>query len=490
MLFTTAKFLIFFPLVSLVYFLLGTRYKRAWLLICSYYFYMCWNPKYIVLIVFSTVVTYLCGRLVEKYRENGRLCRLFVGLSFALNLSMLIFFKYFDFLFVNLQHLAGLAGVTLVPPAFDIVLPVGISFFTFQAVGYTVDVYRNDIPAEKSLLRYALFVSFFPQLVAGPIERSGNLLRQIQEDHSFDFDRMCRGLQIAAIGFFEKLVISDRAAILANRVFSDYTSYSGSELMVGAIFFAIQIYCDFSGYSHIAIGTAKILGFDLMKNFDHPYLSMSVKEFWRRWHISLSTWFRDYLYIPLGGSRCSKLKKYRNILITFLVSGLWHGAGWKFVVWGGLHGVYQILEDIFLPKIKRLADKTGMKVHTGGVRLARMLLTFCAVDFAWIFFRADSMRDAVGIIARIFCRFQVWNLLDGSVFQLGLKSTEWTVLILGLLIVYATYVIEKKQPVGDFLAKQNICVRWIIYYGMIFGIIIFGIYGSAFNVNNFIYFQF
>lgn len=367
MLFNSIEFLLFFPIVLLVYFVLPSRIRYFWLLIASYYFYMCWNPVYILLIVISTVITYLCGRIVGAFREKSgltekqkkRRMKLVMAASFLVNAGLLIYFKYTNFFIDCLNRVLGTLKMEKLTQL-DILLPVGISFFTFQALGYTIDVYRGEVKAEKNLFKYALFVSFFPQLVAGPIERSKNLLGQIREEPSrrlWNYQRVTSGLIIMLWGFFMKLVIADRAAILVDTVFDGYESYQMTGLVLGVVIFTVQIYCDFAGYSTIATGTARVLGFELMENFNTPFLAESVADFWRRWHISLGTWFRDYLYIPLGGSRCGKWKRYRNILITFGVSGLWHGANFTYVIWGLLHGFYQMAEKELGPIIKKMNDK-------------------------------------------------------------------------------------------------------------------------------------
>ena len=294
---------------------------------------MCWNVKYALLIALSTLITYASGLLIHWRRK-----RLWVLLSFASNLAILFFFKYFGFFLDNLTAALALAGVAFKRPAFDVILPVGISFYTFQALSYTMDVYRGEVEPERNPFRYALFVSFFPQLVAGPIERSKNLLGQLYERHDFDPDRARDGMLLMLWGMFEKIVIADRLALLVDYVYDHYAQLPGATIVLATVFFAFQIYCDFGGYSHIAIGAAQVMGFTLMENFRRPYLAQSAAEFWRRWHISLSTWFRDYLYIPMGGSRRGAFRKYLNTMVTFLVSGLWHGANWSFVVWGGLNG--------------------------------------------------------------------------------------------------------------------------------------------------------
>lgn len=342
MLFNSIDFLIFFPIVVLVYFIIPKRIKHIWLLIASYYFYMCWNAKYALLIFASTAITYLSGLLIQKikcsdydiYRKT-RLKKYVVAISFLINLGILFYFKYINFALSVIAKIFAMAHIQLNVSSFDIILPVGISFYTFQALSYTMDVYRDDIYAEKNFFRYALFVSFFPQLVAGPIERSKNLLKQLAVPEKFSFENLREGFILMLYGFFLKIVLADRIATFVDTVYNDYQTYSGMYLIVATILFAVQIYCDFFGYSTIAMGSAKILGIQLMENFDAPYLSTSVSEFWRRWHISLTSWFKDYLYIPLGGSKKGKLRKYMNKMIVFLVSGLWHGAQVSFVAWGG-----------------------------------------------------------------------------------------------------------------------------------------------------------
>lgn len=343
MLFNSYEFLIFFPIVTLIYFLIPHKARYIWLLIASYFFYMCWNAKYALILLFSTIVTYVAGLLISKAnkikddKKRTKYKKIFVALSFIINLSILFLFKYFDFAINNINNILGQLNIQLLNPKFDLILPVGISFYIFQALGYTIDVYRQDVKTEKNFLKYALFVSFFPQLVAGPIERSKNLLEQMYEEHYFNAQRVKDGLLLMIWGGFQKIVIADRIAIVVDTIFNNFPQYGGMYIIIAAILFAFQIYCDFSGYSIIAVGAAKVMGFRLMENFNAPYFSMSVSEFWRRWHISLSTWFKDYLYIPLGGNRKGKIRKYINIMIVFLVSGLWHGASWNYIIWGGLN---------------------------------------------------------------------------------------------------------------------------------------------------------
>lgn len=324
-------------------------------MVASFYFYMSWNPKYIFLILTTIIITYFSGIGISKAHKKGSIIekKFFATVSIALNLMILFFFKYFDFAIDSINRSLQMGDFKLLNPTFDVLLPVGISFYTFQALSYTMDVYRDEnFKVERHFGRYALFVTFFPQLVAGPIERSKNLLSQFYEEHYFDYQRVKNGLLLMIWGLFQKIVIADRAAIVVNTVYNNLTAYTGFEVIVATMFFAVQVYCDFCGYSDIAIGASRVMGFNLMTNFRQPYFSQSIKEFWRRWHISLSTWFRDYVYIPLGGSRCSKIKKYRNLMITFLVSGLWHGANWTYVVWGGARTLSDFRRNFGTSKIK------------------------------------------------------------------------------------------------------------------------------------------
>lgn len=493
MLFNTLDFLVFFPIVLLVYFVIPTRIRYVWLLVASYYFYMCWNPAYIVLIMVSTVMTYVCGRIIGALQEN-KLKKLVIALSFISNLGILIYFKYTGFLINTLNSLLTAIHFQRIP-TFDVLLPVGISFYTFQALGYTVDVYRGEVKAERNLLKYALFVSFFPQLVAGPIERSRNLLNQINDEINhklWNYERVTSGLMTMLWGFFLKVVIADRIAVLVDTVFTGYEQYGTVVLTAGAVAFAVQIYCDFAGYSTIAIGAAKALGFDLMENFDTPYLARGIVDFWHRWHISLSTWFRDYLYIPLGGSRCSKVRKYANILVTFGVSGLWHGAGWNYMAWGLLHGIYQIIEKALKP----LADSAHKRFHTRtesfGYKFFQTAVTFILVDIAWIFFRADSMHQAVHYVQRMFTCRDWWSLFDQSLYTLGLNVQEIHILAFGVILLLLTDILRytKRKSIAEFLSGQWIVFRWGVLLVLLFTCIIFGYYGPGFDSTQFIYFQF
>ena len=341
MLFNSFQFLVFFPIVVTVFFALPDRARKVFLLIASYYFYMCWRPAYIAVIWFITLLDYFAGIMIEDATEE-RSRRFFLGLSIVGNFGLLFVFKYFDFFGGSLSQALRPLGLFDIP-TLHFLLPIGLSFHTFQAVSYTIEVYRRRVPAEHNLLDYALYVSFFPQMVAGPIERPYHLLPQFKTPKRVEFASVRYGLELAMWGFFKKVVIADRVAALVNMVYRSPRTFSGPILTLATIFFSIQIYCDFSGYSDIAIGCARIMGFDLMTNFRQPYFSQSIEEFWHRWHISLSTWFRDYLYIPLGGNRVSTPRWCANLLVVFTVSGLWHGANWTFVAWGAVHGIFYLV---------------------------------------------------------------------------------------------------------------------------------------------------
>lgn len=475
MVFNSLSFLIFFPIVTLAYFVLPRRVRPAWLLLASYYFYMCWNARYAVLIATSTLVTYACGLGIGKTNsKTGK--KLVMAAGLAVNLGILGFFKYYGFFTDLLSRALGMVGVGLHLPAFDVLLPVGISFYTFQALGYMLDVYFGKIKPEKSLLRYALFVSFFPQLVAGPIERSKNLLRQVNEDHEFDFAKARDGALIMLLGFFEKLIVADRASLYVNAVYNQWEMAAGWQIVLATVAFAFQIYGDFGGYSHIAIGAAKILGFDLMDNFRQPYFAVSVRDFWRRWHISLSTWFRDYLYIPLGGSRCSKLRAMLNTMITFTVSGLWHGASLNFVVWGGLNGAMQIAEG-FLPKEKK---KPGLLN-----RVLRSVVTFALIDLTWLFFRASSLSAALRMMIRVVTRFAAAPLAT------GFSAAQATALLVGILALTGIDLVhERGKTLTAWLDEQHLMIRGGLMLLGILSIVVFGVWGPGYDASAFIYFQF
>lgn len=502
MLFNSFSFLVFFPVVVGIYFILPKKVKQFWLLIASYYFYMNWNAVYAVLIFGITVVGYVGGLLLQraedrkteanaaKVRRDRRLC---MAVCAVLSLGLLFAFKYLGFATDNINRLLQLAGSRMqIQMPFSLVLPVGISFYTFQALGYVIDVYRKEVPVEKNFFRYALFVSFFPQLVAGPIERSKNLLKQLEKPTKFDYDSAKNGLLLMLWGYFEKMWIADRVAIVVDNVYENYGNYSAGMIILATFLFSIQIYCDFGGYSHIAIGAAQVLGIRLMDNFRQPYLARNIKDFWARWHISLSTWFRDYLYFPLGGSRCSKPRAYANLMITFLVSGLWHGASWNFVVWGGINGLYQVIGR--MTKDIRMKARAALHIREDalGLRVFQMLVTFLLASFAWLFFRADGIGHAITLI-----RYSIANgvllqqFTDGTIFMLGLSRLGvWQVALSLIVLLIVDILHERGLSLRSVVAKRKIVVRWMIYLITVLAFLVLIIQNYGRPAAEFIYFQF
>ncbi len=475
--FNSMSYIVFFTIVCLVYFLLPKKLKRAFLLLASYFFYSCWNLKYSLLMLFSTVATYITALAMDMVGAKDKK-KLYLGVCFFVNLAILFIFKYYAFSVNVLARVFSAFNLTVNMPVLHVLLPVGISFYTFQALGYIVDVYRGEIKAERSFINYALFVSFFPQLVAGPIERSKNLLTQIDTLGTRRYENLSKGLLYILWGFFIKLVIADRAAILVNQVYDSYHAYSYIYLVCAALLFAVQVYCDFYSYSIIAKGSAKILGYDLMDNFRAPYLAKSITEFWRRWHISLSTWFKDYLYIPLGGNRKGTLRKHINVLIVFLVSGLWHGANYTFVLWGLIHGFFNIAED----SLKGLTKKLRGNILYDNIR---RLITFVVAVVSFVIFRSKNITAAKEFIMAIVKR------QAGTGLELAFSYEDAVVLAIAIAILTVTDIlIYKKLRLADFIEKRCLVIRWLVYLSLILITLIFGIYGPGYSETQFIYFQF
>lgn len=495
MLFNSVDFFVFFPFVTFFYFIIPKRFRWIWLLISSYLFYMNYSIKYTVFIIISTLITYISGLLIEKADEikdknkSLSLKKLWVLLSFASNLGILFSFKYISFFNNILKDLFSKFNLSYNAPKFNLIVPLGISFYTLQALSYTVDVYRKDVKAQKNPFRYALFVSFFPQVVSGPIGKAKHLLNQFNEEYSFDYERVKNGFLLMLWGYFQKVFVADRLAVLVNTVYNEPSKYRGFEIILANIFFAFQIYCDFCGYSDIARGAAEIMGIRLYNNFKRPYFSKSIREFWRRWHISLSTWFRDYLYIPLGGKRCSKLRNYMNIMIVFLASGLWHGAAINFIIWGGLHGFYLVFSDILNPYKNIIIKRFKIKTNVFSYKLFQVIITFILVDFAWIFFRADSFKSAKLIIKNMIA-FNPWIFVNGDLYKLGLDYKDFSMAIIGIAVVLIINLMQRNISLRIELKKQNLLFRWAVYFIAIIVILLFGIYGPEYNAKQFIYSQF
>ncbi len=477
MLFNSFHFVAFFIIVTSIYFALPNKFRVLFLLAASCYFYMVFVPIYILILAFTIIIDYYAGIYLEKFQGSKR--KWFLIASLVANIGVLAFFKYYNFFIDNtflLLHGLGYKGSI---PYLSILLPIGLSFHTFQAMSYTIEVYRGNQKAEKQFDVYALYVMFYPQLVAGPIERPQHIIWQLKKEHKFDYTMVVSGLRLMLWGAFKKIVIADRLAPHVNEVYDHLSRYSGVSLILATIFFSIQIYCDFSGYSDIAIGAARLMGIDLMKNFDRPYSSKDFSEFWRRWHISLSSWFRDYLYFPLGGNRVSIPRMYFNLLFVFLVSGLWHGASWNFVIWGALHGFYLIISLLtknFRTKLITTLSLDKMPVILNALNI---IIVFSLTTFAWIFFRAKTFSDAIYVVTHLFHSNGLLGI--GSMTVLSFDIVVVSIAIMELVQYWHT-----RNNIVNFLTKQPQLVRWTVYSMVAMAIIFLGNFGSE----KFIYFQF
>jgi alginate O-acetyltransferase complex protein AlgI len=487
MLFNSIQFLIFFPVVTVLYFLIPAKFRWLHLLVASCVFYMGFIPVYILILFFTIIIDYIAGIMIENAHDRRRK-KTFLILSIVANVGVLAVFKYYNFFIDNVNQLLHSWNIESYDlPFLNIILPIGLSFHTFQAMSYTIEVYRGNQAAEKHFGVYALYVMYYPQLVAGPIERPQNILHQLKEEKKFDYDRITAGLKLMAWGFFKKVVVADNLAGIVNNYFAAPEQYNGAAAVIAVIFFSFQIYCDFSGYSDIAIGSSQVMGIRLMQNFRQPYLSKSISEFWKRWHISLSTWFRDYLYIPLGGNRVSVGRVYFNLFFVFLVSGLWHGANWTFVIWGALHGLF-LVTGILLTKRKRIFDKS-VGIHPYLLNLksfAWILGTFVLVAFAWIFFRAESVGDAFNVIRSVLSIQLSPAAIKQGFVQLNIDMYHSILYFLLIVFLLITEVLQEKESIVTYISEKRPVIRWSAYF-LVVGVIIFiGIWGDQ----QFIYFQF
>lgn len=489
MIFNSLTFLIFFLIVFFCYwFVLKTNLKlqNIFLLICSYIFYGWWDWRFLSLLIGSSLIDYVIANQIGKSTESSKRKRLLL-ISLFSNLGVLFFFKYFNFFIESFSSLISSMGFTVHMPTLNIILPVGISFYTFQTLSYTIDVYKGEIEPSKDIVAFFTFVTFFPQLVAGPIERAKHLLPQFYKRRDFNYDFASSGAKLILFGFFKKMVIADKVAILVNTVYNNPHDYVGAPMVLATFLFAFQIYCDFSGYSDIAIGTGRILGFDLMTNFKRPYYSKSISEFWTRWHISLSTWFKDYIYIPLGGNRVSESRWAFNIFITFLISGLWHGANWTFVVWGAFHGLLLVLERFTQSTRTRI---TGLIKWNFLFKGLSIVTTFSLVCIGWIFFRANSIHDAFYIFTNMFSDLK--DYLDPVTMAVKFRGIGWTPsdmieVFIFIILLESVQYIDRKQFWGDTLRKLPRILQWSFYFILLILIVFFGTDNST---ENFIYFQF
>lgn len=480
MLFNSIEFLVFFPVVTILYYLLPHKMRWFLLLISSCLFYMAFVPKYILILGFTIVIDYLAGILIDKL--DGSKQRIFLIISICTNVGILFLFKYFNFFNENASRLAHLLNWNYPISSLSIILPIGLSFHTFQSMSYIIEVYRGNHKPEKHFGIYALYVMYYPQLVAGPIERPQNMLWQFHTEHKIDAKRISSGLKLMAWGFFKKIVIADNLAILVNAAYQSPESISGLSLLLATYFFAFQIYCDFSGYTDIARGASRIMGIELMENFKLPYFSKTISDFWRRWHISLSSWFTDYVYISLGGNRCSKWKWHRNLMIVFLLSGLWHGAAWTYVIWGGLNGFYLVFALWTKSLREKLIHAIGLDKIPRIYNTIRVFISFNLICFSWIFFRATSFTNARYIIAKIVTDFS-FTLNLGNV-----GITRYQILLCcGVITLLAIIqMLQRSRTLSDEISKKPILLRWGLYYVGLILVILFGV----FNANSFIYFQF
>ncbi len=478
MLFNSLEFALFLPIVFILYWFVtnkNLKLQNILLLFASYFFYACWDYRFLFLLIFSTLLDYFTGiKMAES--SNKATKKFWFWLSVGINLGFLGIFKYYNFFAGSFAEFLSMFGFKADFWTLKVILPVGISFYTFHGLSYVIDIYKDRIKPEKDFIAYSVFVSFFPLLVAGPIERATHLLPQIKKKREFDYTKAIDGLRQILWGLFKKIVIADNCAEYANMIFNHSADYSGSTLVLGAVFFAFQIYCDFSGYSDIALGASRLLGIELLRNFAFPYFSRDIAEFWRRWHISLSTWFRDYLYIPLGGSKGGTWMKVRNTFIIFLVSGFWHGANWTFIIWGALNAIY------FLPLLLSNRNRTNIEIAAkgkfwpSGKEVINILLTFALTTFAWIFFRAESVHHAISYIGEIF---------SPSLFSVPEIAARRIYLLIAFFLVVEWAGRENQYALATFGVRWPKPLRWAFYYVLVFAIFYFG--GSK---QQFIYFQF
>lgn len=489
--FSSISFIFFMTAVFLIYWALPHKYRWMALLAANVFFYASWDIRYLAVILFTTIVSYFGAIFLEK-AQTPRKKKWLLTAGILLTLFFLLLFKYANFTLYSVEKVLKLFAVPVQEITLRLLMPVGISFYTFQMVGYIVDVYKGKIAAEHHFGKYAVFVSFFPNIASGPIERAGNVLPQIEKEKKFDYTAAVYGMRLILLGLLKKLVFADSMSKYVDVIFDNATNYSGLSFILATLMFTFQIYCDFSGYSDMAVGVAKLLGFDLMTNFRYPYLSSSIKEFWSRWHISLSTWFRDYVYIPLGGNRVSKVHRNINLMVTFLASGLWHGASWTFVLWGGIHGACQVVENTVkewkkkhraaLNETEQDAGKTGAASKIS--HLGKVLLTFCIVSFAWMFFRANSISDAVYILRHMFLGGSLQTAM--AEMTMSWLSVAKTGAAIVFLMIYDFF--SQKYDLLKELDRLKLPLRWLIYIATAVLIIVLKIHNGT--TQEFIYFKF
>lgn len=487
MLFNSFGYAAFLPIVFLLYWLVPKKGRWVLLLMASYWFYASWGVEYVAVLLITTALSYTAGILMENAGEKKTTRKTILILSILLCVGSLFFFKYLNFFSENLSALLQKFSIPMQPLTLKLALPIGISFYTFQTISYLVDVYRGQIPAERHAGIYAVYISFFPKVMQGPIERGAKLLPQLHALRRFKYNQATYGLKLMAWGYFKKLVIADGLSVYVSQVYDSVSSYTGFALLLTTFFYAIQLYCDFSGYTDIALGSAKLFGINLTQNFRSPYFASSIKDFWGRWHISLSSWLRDYIYIPLGGNRVGKFRHGLNILVTFLVSGLWHGASWNYVVWGGIHGALQVIEGFFPWNHKTSAFQTNRRLHRL-LCIVTVPITFLLVCFAWIFFRAATLPDALYILQHMFAGItSPYAYIHDSAVQMGLSVPHLLYNCLPLLLLFAYDLASLKTDVIAAVSKQRFFIRWPVYILLLLIILLFSEKGVT---TEFIYMQF
>lgn len=474
--FLTLTFAVFFMISVVFYYMVPKKFRWGVLLVSSIVFYLWSVPSMMIYLLFSSVTTYGYGKWVQSHQKKGKSMLVAV---IGMNLAVLILVKFYPLCRTKFQF-----------PALKILVPMGISFYTLQVIAYCVDVYREKTKAQENFLKYLLFVSFFPQILQGPIPRYDQLKEQLYEGHTFDYQTFKYGFQMILWGMFLKMVIADRAGIFVDTVFPMYHMYEGTVLAVAALLYSIQLYTDFLGCVCIAMGVAEVYGIHLQTNFQRPYHAVSVKDFWRRWHISLSSWLRDYVYIPLGGSRKGKIRKYRNLMLTFLVSGIWHGAGLQYLFWGLLQGGYQAAGEVLMPLRRKVKNCLKIQEESWFYRIWQRSCTFVLITFSWIIFRADSLRSGLSMIKRILTDVTPWIFFDGTLYTCGIGEKQFLVLLLCIALVMFVEHLQGKGLVRDKIAEQHMLVRWGIYLGAIALIAVFGVYGPGYDATQFLYGQF
>ena len=488
MIFNSIHFILFFPIITIFYFLLPHKYRWMHLLVASCIFYMYFIPIYILILFVTIIIDYIAGILIGG--AEGKKRKWFLYLSIAANVGILSVFKYYNFFVGNINFLLHTANIPNAIPLLKMILPIGLSFHTFQAMSYTIEVYRGEQKPERHLGIYALYVMFYPQLVAGPIERPQNLLYQFREHHKIEYDNVVRGLRLMLWGMVKKVVIADRIALLTDPIFNHPHDYSAIALYMGVVFFHIQVFCDFSAYSDIAIGAARVMGFKLMTNFNMPFHARTVSEFWRRWHISLSTWFRDYVYLPLGGNKTTKLLTYRNLFIVCFISGMWHGASWNFVIWGLLQGGYMVFAMLTKKTRKKINEALGISKVAWLDHTLDIIITFSLTAFARVFFRGNSIRDAGYFVRKLF-DIPAELLMVVKTHKIGfLHIPGILTLVLPCILLFAfletAHVIQRKYNLAETFSSKPVIFRWGVYFSGLFTLLFLGVYEK----HTFIYFQF